>query len=254
MEEAVVELPEGQVGDGQQLLPGASRRSCAEGSPSGRAGIAMKENCVSSLGIRRNRGVVLWFTGLSGAGKSTLSRAVQKELINAGQRAFVLDGDSVRLGLCNDLGYSREHRTENARRVAEVARLFAEAEVIALVALISPAAADRNLARKLIGDADFIEIFCRCPLEVCEARDVKGLYASARVGLLPGFTGISAPYDPPDNPELILDTHEQTVNESVARVLMELRSMGIIDWRASLGNLDSPVNYGVAHPPAASRP
>ncbi|MFZ2162443.1 MAG: adenylyl-sulfate kinase [Sideroxyarcus sp.] len=174
---------------------------------------------------------VLWFTGLSGSGKSTLAHAVEEELHRHGCRTFVLDGDNVRHGLCSDLAFSDADRRENIRRVGEAARLFVEAGVIVLTAFISPFRDDRERVRKLVGDADFIEIYCHCPLEVCEERDVKGLYRKARQGLIKDFTGISSPYEEPVQLAYSIDTAETTVADSVGQVMDLLVGHGKI-WRA----------------------
>lgn len=152
-----------------------------------------------------HRSVALWFTGLSGSGKSTLAHYVEEKLHGMGCRTFVFDGDNVRHGLCGDLSFSEEARSENIRRIGEVSKLFINAGVIALTAFISPSHEDRQKARDLIGD-DFIEIYCDCPIEVCEERDVKGLYKRARAGEIKDFTGISAPYDVPRSAEIVVDT------------------------------------------------
>jgi len=162
---------------------------------------------------------VLWFTGLSGSGKSTLAHAVEEELHQRGCRTFVLDGDNVRHGLCGDLAFSEADRSENIRRVGEAARLFVEAGVIVLTAFISPFRDDRERVRRLIGDADFIEIYCHCPLEVCEERDVKGLYRKARQGLIKDFTGISSPYEEPVQLAYSINTAQTTVADSVGQVM-----------------------------------
>jgi adenylylsulfate kinase len=172
--------------------------------------------------------VILWFTGLSGAGKSTLAHSVEEQLHRTGCRTFVFDGDNVRHGLCSDLGFSAEDRVENIRRVGEMAKLFLEAGVISLTAFISPFRADRERVRSLVPHGDFLEIYCRCPLEVCETRDVKGLYKKARAGQIADFTGISAPYEEPTDPELIVDTNVLSLDESVASVMGLLRQRGII--------------------------
>jgi adenylylsulfate kinase len=172
--------------------------------------------------------VILWFTGLSGAGKSTLAHAVERRLHELECRTFVFDGDNVRHGLCSDLGFSAEDRSENIRRVGEMAKLFIEAGVIALTAFISPYRTDRERVRALAAPGDFIEIFCQCPLDVCEQRDVKGLYAKARQGLIREFTGISSPYEQPENPELVLDTSSQSLEACIDRVLALLRQRGLI--------------------------
>lgn len=172
--------------------------------------------------------VILWFTGLSGAGKSSLAHAVEEELHQLGCRTFVFDGDNVRHGLCADLGFSAEDRVENIRRVGEMAKLFIEAGVIALTAFISPFESDRERVRSLVPHGDFLEIYCHCPLEICEQRDVKGLYQRARAGKIRDFTGISSPYEAPPNPELTVETGTLTMKESVARVMHLLRNRGII--------------------------
>jgi adenylylsulfate kinase len=175
-----------------------------------------------------HRAIVVWFTGLSGAGKSTLAHAVEEALHQAGTRTFVFDGDNVRHGLCSDLGFSVADRSENIRRIGEMARLFVEAGVVALTAFISPLRADRQRVRALIGAADFVEIFVDCPLEVCEARDVKGMYAKARDGLIKEFTGISSPYEAPECPDLAIDTSRLSLEQSVTEVLALLRARGAV--------------------------
>jgi adenylylsulfate kinase len=174
-----------------------------------------------------HRSAVLWFTGLSGAGKSTLAHAVEEELHLAGCRTIVLDGDNVRHGLCSDLGFSIDARRENIRRIAEAAKLVAEAGVIAMTAFISPFRTDRERARSLFPHGDFIEIYCMAPLEVCEARDVKGLYRRARTGEVKEFTGVSSPYEAPLNPELTVDTGGLPLEACVAQVLAYLRQRKI---------------------------
>ena len=169
--------------------------------------------------LNGHKSVILWFTGLSGAGKSTLAHAVEEALYDQGCRTYVLDGDNVRHGLCADLGFAPEDRVENIRRIGEVANLFVDAGVIVLTAFISPYRADREKVRALVGPDDFIEIYCACPVEVCEQRDVKGLYGKARQGLIKDFTGISAPYEVPENPVLALDTAALPLEECVSRVL-----------------------------------
>jgi len=164
---------------------------------------------------------VLWFTGLSGSGKSTLAYAVEKELHTLGYLTFVLDGDNVRHGLCSDLGFTAKDRSENIRRIGEVAHLFHTAGVFVLASFISPFQSDREMVRKLIGD-DFVEIFVDCSLDVCEQRDPKGLYAKARSGELKNFTGISSPYEAPSRPELTLQTSQGTVTSHVDTVLKAL--------------------------------
>jgi adenylylsulfate kinase len=175
-----------------------------------------------------HRGAVIWFTGLSGAGKSTLAHTVEEELHRRGCRTFVLDGDNVRHGLCGDLGFSPQDRVENIRRVGEIAKLFMEAGVIVLTAFISPFRADREHVRGMVEHGDFIEIFCDSPIEVCESRDVKGLYQKARAGLIPEFTGISSPYEAPENPELTVATGALELDDCVQQVIKEMSRRGII--------------------------
>lgn len=175
-----------------------------------------------------HRGAVVWITGLSGAGKTTLALAAERALFSRGCRVFVLDGDKVRNGLCADLGFSLPERSENIRRIGEVARLFHEAGQIVLVSAISPLQADRDRARALIPSPYFLEVYCRCPLAVCEERDPKGLYRKARAGLLPEFTGISSPYEAPAAPDVLVDSAESSVEQEVARLLAELERRDII--------------------------
>lgn len=174
------------------------------------------------------KGVVVWFTGLPGSGKSTLANEVAHMLHQMGHLAYVLDGDNIRHGLNSDLGFSPEDREENIRRIGEVANLFADAGVIAITAFISPYRRDRERARKLIGEGRFIEVYVNCPLEVCERRDPKGMYAKARRGEIPDFTGISAPYEPPDDPEVELRTDLMGVEECARVVVEYLREKGIL--------------------------
>ena len=162
---------------------------------------------------------VIWLVGLSGSGKSTLAGNVEAVLHQKGYKTYLLDGDNVRLGLNNDLGFSSKDRTENIRRIAEVARLFNEAGIIVLSAFISPLAADRAQAQRLIGSENFIEIFIDCPLHVCEKRDVKGLYAKARKGLIPNFTGIDAPFENPKQPDLTVNTETDPPELSLKKLL-----------------------------------
>ncbi len=177
---------------------------------------------------RGHRSAILWFTGLSGAGKSTLANAVNSALFEQGLACYVLDGDNVRHGLCKDLGFSDADREENIRRIGEVAKLFVDAGVVALTAFVSPFKADRDKVRALVDPGDFIEIFCAADLGVCEERDTKGLYAKARAGEIKEFTGISSPYEAPDNPELRIDTGSQDLDACVAQVLAYLEAQGII--------------------------
>lgn len=176
----------------------------------------------------RHKSVVLWFTGLSGAGKSTLAHAVEERLFQFGFNTFVLDGDNIRHGLCGDLGFSDVDRKENIRRISETAKLMLEAGVITLTAFISPFRAERAMARKLMPHGDFIEIHCYCPLEICEQRDVKGLYQKARQGEIKNFTGISSPYEEPLKPELRIDTSALSLEESVQQVIALLRLRNVL--------------------------
>jgi adenylylsulfate kinase len=177
-----------------------------------------------------HKSTIIWFTGLSGSGKSTLAHAVEEELHQRGAKTFVFDGDNVRHGLCGDLGFSEDDRTENIRRVGQMAKLFIESGVIALTAFISPFQIDRQRVRMMVDhDNDFLEVYCRCPLEVCENRDVKGLYQRARKGEIADFTGISSPYEEPENAELIINTSELSIEESVAEVIKMLDSKGLLN-------------------------
>jgi adenylylsulfate kinase len=178
-----------------------------------------------------HKSAVLWFTGLSGSGKSTLAHAVEEQLHQNGLNTFVLDGDNMRHGLCNDLGFSNTDRKENIRRISETAKLLLEAGVITLTAFISPFKAERATARNLMPHGDFIEIHCFCPLTVCEQRDVKGLYKKARLGEIKDFTGISSPYEEPDNPDLKVDTSQLTLEESVQKVISLLRARNVLPSR-----------------------
>lgn len=175
-----------------------------------------------------HRAAVVWITGLSGAGKTTLAQALERALFEQGCGVALLDGDTVRHGLCADLGFSLPERSENVRRIGEVARLFWQAGQVVLVSAISPLHADRARARALVPAADFIEVYCRCPLAVCEARDPKGLYRKARAGLLPEFTGISSPYEAPADPDVLVDSAAMQVDEAVPLVLGELRRRAIV--------------------------
>lgn len=165
---------------------------------------------------------VLWFTGLSGSGKSTIANALAQKLYEQGIRNYLLDGDNVRHGLNKDLGFSDQDRTENIRRIGEVAKLFVDSGQVVLTAFISPFIADRQLVRNLLEEDEFIEIYVQCPINECEKRDPKGLYNKARKGLIPDFTGIHSPYEEPVNPELILNTNEHTVEECVQQIIHHL--------------------------------
>ncbi|GAV22110.1 adenylyl-sulfate kinase [Carboxydothermus pertinax] len=169
------------------------------------------------------KGVVIWLTGLSGSGKSTIARELETVLYRAGKLSYVLDGDNIRMGLNKDLGFSEKDRQENIRRIGEVAKLFVDAGVIVITAFISPFRADRDKVRSLLPEGKFIEVFVDCPLEVCEARDVKGLYKKAREGKIPEFTGITSPYEPPEKPEITVKTSEQSLKECVEIIITYLR-------------------------------
>jgi adenylyl-sulfate kinase len=181
-----------------------------------------------------------WLTGLSGAGKSTIASALAAELAMRGERSHVLDGDAVRTGLCRDLGFSEADRAENIRRVAEVARLFNEAGLIAIVALISPRACDREMARAIVGKERFFEVYLSTSLAVCEARDPKGLYRKARAGQIQNFTGLDAPYEAPLAPALALDTEQAPLVESVARIVALLPGATALNrWRGACSDESS---------------
>ena len=171
-----------------------------------------------------HRGAVVWFTGLSGAGKSTIAQALERELFKRAMHTYVLDGDNVRHGLNSNLGFSPEDRVENIRRVSEMAKLMADSGVVVVTAFISPYRLDRRRAREIAleGNAEFIEVFVNAPLEVCEARDPKQLYKKARAGEIREFTGIDAPYEPPEDPEIVVHTDRQSVDESIATILEQL--------------------------------
>lgn len=177
--------------------------------------------------LNSHKSVLLWLTGLSGSGKSTLAHAVEERLHSTNRRTFVLDGDNVRHGLCGDLGFSNADRVENIRRVGETAKLFLEAGIITLTAFISPFRSDRERVRSILPHGDYLEIFCSCPLSVCEEIDVKGLYKKARLGDIKNFTGISSPYEEPEAPDLLVDTHILSMDECVEKVLNLLKSHGM---------------------------
>jgi adenylylsulfate kinase len=175
-----------------------------------------------------HKGCTVWLTGLSGSGKSTIAVDLEKRLWERGVRAYILDGDNIRHGLNKNLGFSPEDRTENIRRIGEVAKLFTEAGIVALTAFISPYRADRDQVRALMPPGDFVEVHVDCPVEVCEQRDVKGLYKKARAGEIKEFTGISAPYEAPLKPELTLETSAQSVEASALQILRYLEEKGVV--------------------------
>ena len=181
--------------------------------------------------LLKQKGATLWFTGLSGSGKSTVAFTLEHALLQAGHLAYVLDGDNIRHGLNKNLGFSPEDRTENIRRIGEVAKLFTDSGVIAMTSFISPYRADRNAVRALVAKGDFVEVYVAASVETCEGRDVKGLYQKARRGEIPEFTGISAPYEEPLRPELVLDTNRQSVEESVAGLVAYLEKNGYLSPR-----------------------
>jgi len=178
--------------------------------------------------LLNQKGVVLWFTGLSGSGKSTIANEVAFQLHQQGNMTYLLDGDNIRHGLNKDLGFSPEDRTENIRRISEVSHLFMDAGIITMTAFISPYGKDRNFCRELVGKDRFVEIFCKASLETCEQRDPKGLYKKAREGIIKDFTGINAPYEVPEHPELVVDTDILSIEESAQKVITTLHEMKII--------------------------
>ena len=178
--------------------------------------------------VLNQRGVTIWLTGLSGSGKSTIAVAAEKALVDRGCLAYVLDGDNVRHGLNKNLGFSPEDRTENIRRIGEVSRLFTDSGVIVFTSFISPYRSDRDAVREMMGTGDFVEAYVAAELQTCEDRDVKGLYAKARKGEIPEFTGISAPYEEPEKPELLVDTNQQTVEQSVEQIVSYLKENGYL--------------------------
>ncbi|AWX57531.1 adenylyl-sulfate kinase [Brevibacillus brevis] len=200
-------------------------------SREGTANIVWHQTTVTKEDRQKRAGhksCVLWFTGLSGAGKSTLANAVEHELHQRGLASYVLDGDNIRHGLNRGLGFGAEDRQENIRRIGEVAKLFVDAGVITLTAFISPYREDRELARNLVEAGEFIEVYVKCSLDECERRDVKGLYQKARSGEIGQFTGISAPYEEPLQAELVIESDEQTIEESVQIVLTYLEEHQIL--------------------------
>ncbi len=172
--------------------------------------------------LHGHKGMVLWFTGLSGSGKSTLANALNEVLHLKGISTYVLDGDNIRHGLCKDLGFSDSDREENIRRIGEVANLFMDAGIVTITAFVSPFKVDRDKVRTIIGNKDFIEIYCAANLSICEKRDTKGLYKKARLGEIKEFTGISSPYEIPENPEIIIDTGNIGLTEAVQKIITYL--------------------------------
>ncbi|MCO7016125.1 adenylyl-sulfate kinase [Vibrio paracholerae] len=178
--------------------------------------------------LKQQRPVVLWFTGLSGSGKSTVANAVESKLLSLGKHSYLLDGDNVRHGLNKDLGFSDADRVENIRRISEVAKLFIDAGNIVLTAFISPFISDREQARSLLGEGQFVEVFVDTPLEVCEARDPKGLYKKARAGEISNFTGIDSAYELPLSPEIHVKTAQLSVEECAQQVVDYLAAQGFL--------------------------
>lgn len=183
--------------------------------------------------LNGHRGATLWFTGLSGSGKSTLARALEEALFERGFRVYVLDGDNIRHGLNRDLGFSPEDRTENIRRIGETAKLFTDSGALVLTAFISPYREDRDAVRALLDEGDFVEVFVDCALDTCEARDPKGLYSKARKGEIPEFTGISAPYEAPAVPELVVRTDEHDVDACIEQLIAYLTANEYLTVRES---------------------
>ncbi len=188
---------------------------------------------------------ILWFTGLSGSGKSTISDALEEYLHDMSIRTYILDGDNIRHGLNGDLGFSEVDRKENIRRIGEVGKLFVDAGVMVLTSFISPFREDRDFVRSIVGEREFVEIYIKCPLEVCEERDIKGLYAKARRGEIKEFTGIDSPYEEPVDPEIIIDASKLTVDEAVTQITQYLVHNGYINLRrrSDMANL-LLANYG----------
>lgn len=179
--------------------------------------------------LNKHKSTILWFTGLSGAGKSSLAHALEEKLYQLGCSTYVLDGDNVRHGLCSDLTFTVQDRQENTRRIGNVAKLFLESGVIILTAFISPFKKDREIVRKMVEHGDFIEIYCNTPIEVCEQRDVKGLYEKARKGEIKEFTGISSPYEEPSNPDITVLTGKDSIEDCVEQIIILLKNRNIFE-------------------------
>lgn len=181
--------------------------------------------------LNNHKSGLIWFTGLSASGKSTIAHTVEERLFESGVRTYVLDGDNVRHGINRNLGFSREDRKENLRRIAEVAKLFVDAGILVLAAFISPYKEDREYIRKSFEGDNFLEIYVKCSVEECEQRDPKGQYKKARAGIIKNYTGISSPYEEPENPDLILDTEKLELEASVEKVLDVLEQKKFIEWK-----------------------
>lgn len=176
--------------------------------------------------LNGHRSFVLWFTGLPSSGKSTIAHAVEKKLHDMGIKTYTLDGDNVRHGLCSDLDFSPKDREENLRRIGEMIKLFLDAGVVVLAAFVSPFRKDRERVRNMLSKRDFVEIYCKCPVDVCEMRDPKGMYKKAKKGEIKDYTGVSAPYEEPESPDLILDTNNVGINENLKNVLQFIERQG----------------------------
>ncbi len=174
--------------------------------------------------LNQHRPALIWFTGLSGSGKSTLANLVEQKLHQQGCRTYILDGDNVRAGLCKDLSFTAEDRKENIRRIGEVAKLMVDAGLVVLTAFISPFREDRQMVRELLAEGEYVEVFVHCPLEICEERDVKGLYKKARAGIIKNFTGIDSPFEEPLDPEVKVDTHLQSEEVAVEQIYNRISS------------------------------
>ncbi|OPH53172.1 adenylyl-sulfate kinase [Paenibacillus ferrarius] len=179
--------------------------------------------------LNNHKSCVLWFTGLSGAGKSTLATEVERELYKYGILAYVLDGDNIRHGLNKNLGFSPDDRKENIRRIGEVSKLFVDSGLFVISAFISPYREDRDMVRAMLPKSEYIEVYVKCSIDVCEQRDPKGLYKKARVGEIKDFTGISAPYEEPTVPELVIETDKQDIEDSVKKIITYIKNKGYIE-------------------------
>ncbi|GBE09407.1 MAG TPA: adenylyl-sulfate kinase [Gammaproteobacteria bacterium] len=187
--------------------------------------------------LHNHESIIIWFTGLSGAGKSTLANALEQKLHATGCATIVLDGDNVRHGLCGDLSFSTDGREENIRRIGEMSKLFIDAGVIAITAFISPFRHDRRRVRDLVEEGDFIEVYCRCSLDTCEKRDIKGIYKLARSGEIKEFTGISSPYEEPEQADITVDTDKHSIEECVDQIVTELEGLQLFNKKTPLNEV-----------------